>query len=155
MRSALRQLGSLATSPSLRTAAMSLQWHQAHVKQPSGVLPGPVDLRINLHADNWLTCDRWNRMLSWESLHCQLWNTKATRPLSTHFFFAYKQVEICTLHLTNMSQPLIITTHWKFNILFQISSERLALSKGPDRVGVSLPSPEDRHISSFQKVVFF
>jgi hypothetical protein len=31
---------------------------------------------------------------------------------------------------------------------------RLALSKGPKRVGVSLPSPEDGNIYSFGNVVF-
>jgi hypothetical protein len=31
---------------------------------------------------------------------------------------------------------------------------KLALSKGPSRVGTSLPSPEDRNISSFRNVVF-
>jgi hypothetical protein len=31
---------------------------------------------------------------------------------------------------------------------------RLALSKGPNRVGIPLPSPEDRNTSSFQNTVF-
>jgi hypothetical protein len=31
----------------------------------------------------------------------------------------------------------------------------LALSKGPSRVGVSLPSPEDGNRSSFRNAVFF
>jgi hypothetical protein len=31
---------------------------------------------------------------------------------------------------------------------------RLILSKGPNRVGVSLPSPEDRNRSSFRNIVF-
>jgi hypothetical protein len=32
---------------------------------------------------------------------------------------------------------------------------KLALSKGPNRVGVSLPSPEDGKRSSFRNTVFF
>jgi hypothetical protein len=35
-----------------------------------------------------------------------------------------------------------------------VSVFRLALSKGQDRVGVSLPSPEDGIRSSFRNVVF-
>jgi hypothetical protein len=35
-----------------------------------------------------------------------------------------------------------------------VLSPCLALSKGPNRVGVSLPSPEDGNRSSFRNVVF-
>jgi hypothetical protein len=38
---------------------------------------------------------------------------------------------------------------------FSRTRSRLALSKGPKRVGVSLRSPEGRNRYSFRKVVFF
>jgi hypothetical protein len=43
-------------------------------------------------------------------------------------------------------------TEWNYNTIG--SDWRLALSKGPNRVGVSLPSPENGNRSSFQNLDF-
>jgi hypothetical protein len=44
--------------------------------------------------------------------------------------------------------------HYDYGIVFKVQSLRLALSKEPNRVGVSLSSHDDGNRSSFLNVVF-